>query len=162
MFCFLIKGIPPPLQFRWTWGSNGCKVQQLLALKFLYIFEKIYSQIRLLKEKIVLRLIIDLRSALNFLRFTICKFFLQTKNLLKKSLHIFFPFSHWLNSAICLQKPFLMLHDQNYVFKCLGGLLCYQITWGKYQRLEKATQRPAKARLKSITIFNIRCLWFTT
>ena len=99
MFCFLIKGIPPPPQFRWTWGSNGCKVQQLLALKFLYIFEKIYSQIRVLKEKIrqqilnfVLRLIIDLRSALNFLRFTICKFFLQTKNLMKKSLYIFFPF----------------------------------------------------------------------
>ena len=45
-----------------------------------------------------------------------------------------------------------MLHDQNYVLKCLGGLLCYQITWEKYQRLEKATQRPAKARLKSITI----------
>ena len=49
-----------------------------------------------------------------------------------------------------------MLHDQNYVFKCLGGLLCYQITLGKYQRLEKATQRPAKARLKSIPIVYIR------
>ena len=73
-----------------------------------------------------------------------------------------FPYAHWLNSAICLQKPFFMLHDQNYVFECLGGLLCYQIMWGKYQRLEKATQRPAKARLKSVTIPYIRCLWFTT
>ena len=73
-----------------------------------------------------------------------------------------YAYTHWLNSAICLQKPFLMLHDQNYVVKCLGGLLCYQIAWGKYQRLEKATQRPAKARLKSIAIVYKKCLWFTT
>ena len=57
----------------------------------------------MLKEKIqqqilnfVLRLIIDIRSALNFLRFTICKFFLQTKKLMIKSLYIFFPFGPYI------------------------------------------------------------------